>query len=63
MSTFSFNDHELGVAELHHNLPPSSLYEHALKTQLPQSWLSSVCIVEGQGPLQSQCVSPNRQLQ
>ncbi len=24
MSTFSLNDHQLGVAEVHHNLPPSS---------------------------------------
>ena len=25
MSTFSLNDHQLGVAEVHHNLPPSLL--------------------------------------
>jgi hypothetical protein len=35
MSTFSLNDHQLGVAEIHHNLPPSSFYEQARKTQLP----------------------------
>ena len=63
MSTFSLNDHQPGVAEVHHNLPPSSLYEQARKTQLPPSWLSSVCIEKGQSPLQAQCVSPDRQSQ
>jgi len=48
MSTFSLNDHQLGVAEVHHNLPPSSFYEQPRKTQLPPSWLSSVCIEKGQ---------------
>ena len=31
MSTFSLNDHQLGVAEVHHNLPPSSFYEQRSK--------------------------------
>jgi len=30
MSTFNLKDHDLDVAEVHHNLPPSSLYEHAI---------------------------------
>jgi hypothetical protein len=37
MSTFNLKDHELGIAEVHHNLPPSSLAERARKPQLPQS--------------------------
>ena len=63
MSTFSLNDHQLGVAEVHHNLSASSFYEQPRKTQLPPSWLSSVCIEKGQSPLQAQCVSPDRQSQ
>ena len=30
-SAFSLKAHELEVAEVHHNLPPSSLYEHAIR--------------------------------
>ena len=31
MNTFNLNDHELTVREVHRNLPPSSLYEHAIR--------------------------------
>jgi phosphoenolpyruvate carboxykinase (ATP) len=31
MSTFNLEDHHLFVSEIHHNLPPSSLYEHAIR--------------------------------
>jgi phosphoenolpyruvate carboxykinase (ATP) len=30
-NAFDLRDHELRVAELHHNLPPSRLYEHAIR--------------------------------
>jgi phosphoenolpyruvate carboxykinase (ATP) len=30
-STFDLKDHELGVARVYRNLPPSSLYEHAIR--------------------------------
>lgn len=30
-SDFNLNEYGLTVAEIHHNLPPSSLYEHAIK--------------------------------
>ena len=62
MRTFSLKDHELGVAELHHTLSASSLDEHARKT----SYRSPGClqsVEQGQGPWQSQCASPDRQLQ
>jgi len=31
MNTFDLKDHELTVSEVHRNLPPSSLYEHAIR--------------------------------
>jgi hypothetical protein len=31
MSNFNLDVHQLKVAEVHHNLPPSSLYEHAIR--------------------------------
>ena len=31
MNPFNLSDHELTVAEVHHNLPTGSLYEHAIR--------------------------------
>jgi phosphoenolpyruvate carboxykinase (ATP) len=31
MNTLNLNDHEVTVGEVHRNLPPSSLYEHAIR--------------------------------
>ena len=31
MNTFNLKEHGLNVAEVHHNLPPSSLYDHAIR--------------------------------
>ena len=31
MNSFNLKDHELTVAEVHHNLSPSALYEHAIR--------------------------------
>ncbi len=31
MTAFNLNDHELTVAEVHRNLPPGELYEHAIR--------------------------------
>ena len=31
MSSFNLENHGLTVAEIHHNLTPSSLYEHAIR--------------------------------
>ena len=31
MSTFDLTDHQIQAPEVHHNLPPSSLYEHAIR--------------------------------
>ena len=30
MSSFTLRHHEITVAEIHRNLPPSALYEHAI---------------------------------
>ena len=37
MNTFNLKDHELTVGEVHHNLPPSSLYEHAIRYEKESS--------------------------
>ena len=31
MSPFHLKEHELTVEQVHHNLPPSALYEHAIR--------------------------------
>jgi phosphoenolpyruvate carboxykinase (ATP) len=31
MKVFDLSDHNLTVPEVHHNLPPSVLYEHAIR--------------------------------
>ena len=30
-SAFNLQEHGITVAEIHHNLPPSKLYEHAIR--------------------------------
>ena len=35
--TFNLEQHQLTVGEIHHNLPPSSLYEHAIRHEKDSS--------------------------
>ena len=49
MSTFTLKDHELGAAEVHHNLPPSSLYEHAIRFEKDASIAENGALVAYSG--------------
>ena len=49
MSTFNLKDHELDVAEVHHNLPPSSLYEHAIRFEKDASIAENGALVAYSG--------------
>ena len=37
MVMFNLEQHQLTVGEVHHNLPPSSLYEHAIRYEKDSS--------------------------
>src|SRR5678816_3303025 len=49
MNTFSLKDHELTVAEVHHNLSPSSLYEHAIRFEKDTSIAENGALVAYSG--------------
>ena len=49
MNNFNLKDHELQVAEVHHNLPPSSLYEHAIRFEKDASIAENGALVAYSG--------------
>jgi phosphoenolpyruvate carboxykinase (ATP) len=49
MSNFDLKDHELTVAEVHHNLPPSALYEHAIRFEKDASIAENGALVAYSG--------------
>jgi phosphoenolpyruvate carboxykinase (ATP) len=49
MNTFNLKDHELTVAEVHRNLPPSSLYEHAIRYEKDASIAENGALVAYSG--------------
>ena len=49
MSRFDLTEHELTVAEVHRNLPPSALYEHAIRYEKDASIAESGALVAYSG--------------
>jgi phosphoenolpyruvate carboxykinase (ATP) len=49
MSNFSLDSHELRVADVHRNLPPSSLYEHAIRYEKDASIAANGALVAYSG--------------
>jgi phosphoenolpyruvate carboxykinase (ATP) len=49
MATFDLKDHELTVAEVHRNLPPSALYEHAIRYEKDASIAENGALVAYSG--------------
>jgi phosphoenolpyruvate carboxykinase (ATP) len=49
MDTFNLKDHELSVSEVHHNLPPCSLYEHAIRFEKDASIAENGALVAYSG--------------
>ncbi len=49
MSAFSLKEHGLDVNEVHHNLPPSSLYEHAIRYEKDASIAENGALVAYSG--------------
>jgi phosphoenolpyruvate carboxykinase (ATP) len=49
MSHFSLEQHQLSVGEVHHNLPPSSLYEHAIRYEKDASIAENGALVAYSG--------------
>jgi phosphoenolpyruvate carboxykinase (ATP) len=49
VGAFDLKDHELHVAEVHHNLPPSSLYEHAIRYEKDASIAENGALVAYSG--------------
>jgi phosphoenolpyruvate carboxykinase (ATP) len=49
MSAFKLNNHELTVEEVHHNLPPSALYEHAIRFEKESSIAENGALVAYSG--------------
>jgi ATP-dependent phosphoenolpyruvate carboxykinase len=49
MNTFDLKAHELTVSEVHHNLPPSSLYEHAIRFEKDASIAENGALVAYSG--------------
>ena len=49
MNTFDLKDHELTVAEVHRNLPPSALYEHAIRYEKDASIADNGALVAYSG--------------
>ena len=49
MKTFDLKDHQLDVAEIHRNLPPSSLYEHAIRFEKDSSIAENGALVAYSG--------------
>ena len=49
MGTFTFEHHQLTVGEVHHNLPPSALYEHAIRYENDSSIAENGALVAYSG--------------
>ena len=49
MSQFNLKDHEITVPEVHHNLPPSALYEHAIRYEKDSSIAENGALVAYSG--------------
>jgi phosphoenolpyruvate carboxykinase (ATP) len=49
MNSFHLKDHELTVSEVHHNLPPSALYEHAIRFEKDASIAENGALVAYSG--------------
>src|SRR5262245_49903437 len=49
MNSFSLKNHELTTAEVHHNLSPSSLYEHAIRFEKDASIAENGALVAYSG--------------
>jgi phosphoenolpyruvate carboxykinase (ATP) len=49
MNTFSLKEHELTISEVHRNLPPSSLYEHAIRHEKESSIAENGALVAYSG--------------
>jgi phosphoenolpyruvate carboxykinase (ATP) len=49
MNSFNLQDHQLAVAEVHHNLPPGSLYEHAIRYEKDASIAENGALVAYSG--------------
>lgn len=49
MNAFSLKEHELTVSEVHRNLPPSSLYEHAIRHEKESSIAENGALVAYSG--------------
>ena len=49
MSQFDLNEHALSVAEVHRNLPPSALYEHAIRHEKDSSIAENGALVAYSG--------------
>jgi len=49
MNQFSLMDHELAVSEIHRNLPPSALYEHAIRYEKDSSVAENGALVAYSG--------------
>ena len=49
MSLFTLDGHQLTVAEVHHNLPPGSLYEHAIRFEKDASIAENGALVAYSG--------------
>ena len=49
MPTFDLKNHQLDVATVHHNLPPSSLYEHAIRFEKDASIAENGALVAYSG--------------
>ena len=54
--SFALNQHDLAVVEVHRNLPPSALYEHAIRHEKDASIAENGALVAYQG------VSPHPRL-
>ena len=49
MNQFNLIDHELTVSEIHRNLPPSALYEHAIRHEKDSSIAENGALVAYSG--------------
>src|SRR6187551_2586176 len=47
--TFNLQEYGISVAEIHHNLPPSSLYEHAIRYEKDSSIADNGALVAYSG--------------
>jgi phosphoenolpyruvate carboxykinase (ATP) len=46
LGTFNLDQHQLTVGDIHHNLPPSVLYEHAIRYEKDSSIAENGALVD-----------------